>query len=285
MITSLPLLLSIGAMLCWGALYIFTTKLSRKVDPFVTLFLFQFTSILMLLPLRLFVHQQIDIRGIGMFVFLGGFGGLIWLLFLYATKIGSVPIVIPVTNISIPIAALLGVVFLHESFSVFKGISIVLVLLGVILLSFDFKALRALQKKFVFTGVAPAFFAGLGMGTYSLFSAFLTRQYGWYNTSVLIRVGMVALTLSVILIRRIPIKIKDIPWKYVIFAALVDTIGYAFYNIAITYGELSYVSVITSSCTVVTVFLSYIFLKEKLNHIQLLGFCFSIAGIILLQVR
>lgn len=283
--STLPLLLSIGAMLCWGVLYIFTTKLSRKVNPFVTLFLFQFTSILMLLPLFPFIHQPIDAGGVSSFVFLGGIGGLIWILFLYATKIGSVPVVIPVTNISIPLAALLGVIFLHESFSIFKGISIFLVLLGVILISFDFKALRALQKKFVFRGVMPAFFAGLGMGTYSLFSTFLTRSYGWYNSSILIRVGIVALTLAVILVWRIPIKIKEIPWKYVIYAALVDTVGFAFYNVAITMGELSYVSVITSSCSVVTVFLSYIFLKEKLNRIQLLGFLFSIAGIILLQLR
>lgn len=239
----------------------------------------------MLLPMRPFIHQPIDMRGMATFVFLGGFGGLIWLLFLYATKIGSVPVVIPVTNISIPLIALLGVFFLHESFSIFKGISIVLVLLGVILLSFDFKALRALQKKFVFTGVVPAFFAGLGMGTYSLFSTFLTRQYGWYNSSLLIRVGMVALTLCVILIGRTSIKIKEIPWKYVVGAAFVDTIGFAFYNIAITYGELSYVSVITSSCSVVTVLLSYLFLKEKLSRIQLFGFLFSIAGIILLQLK
>ncbi|MBI4973502.1 DMT family transporter [Candidatus Roizmanbacteria bacterium] len=280
---TLPLLLSVGAMLCWGVLYIFTTKLSRKVDPFVTLFLFQFTSILMLLPLSPFIHQPIDAKGVSSIVFLGGVGGLIWILFLYATKIGSVPVVIPVTNISIPLAALLGIIFLHESFSIYKGISIILVLLGVILISFDFKALRVLQKKFVFRGVTPAFFAGLGMGTYSLFSTFLTRQYGWYNSSILIRVGIIALALAVIFVRRIPIK--EIPWRYVIFAALVDTVGFAFYNIAITLGELSYVSVITSSCTVVTVFLSYVFLKEKLNRIQLFGFLFSLAGIILLQLK
>jgi drug/metabolite transporter (DMT)-like permease len=285
MITFLPFLLSIGAMFCWGILYIFTTKLSRRINAFIALFLFQSASIFMLLPLSPFINQPISAEGVGSFVILGGIGGLIWLLFLHATKIGSVPIVIPVTNISIPLAALLGVIFLRESFSLMKGISIVFVLLGVILLSFDFKALRALQKKFVFSGVIPAFVAGIGMGIYSLFSTYLTRRYGWYNSSVLIRVGIVALALAVILIRRIPVKMKSVPWRYVIYAGLADTIGFAFYNIAITMGELSYVSVITSSCTVVTVFLSYLFLKEKLNRIQLIGFCFSIAGILLLQLK
>lgn len=285
MITSLPLLLSIGAMLCWGVLYIFTTKLSRKVGPFITLFIFQLMSIFMLLPILPFIHQPIDGNGIGAYILLGGFSSLVWLLFLYATKVGFVPVVIPVTNISIPLVAILGVIYLHESFSIFKGISVLLVLIGVILLSFNFKAVRALQKKFIFKGVMPAFLAGLGMGIYSLFSTFLTRKYGWYNSSLLIRVGIVIFTLGIIWIKHIPIKIKEIPWKYVIGAALADVVGFAVYNIAITLGELSYVSVITSSCSIVTVFLSYVFLKEKLNRVQLLGFCFSIAGIILLQLR
>lgn len=285
MITSLPLLLSIGAMFCWGILYIFTTKLSRKVNPFVTLFLFQLTSIFLLLPLLPFIHQPVDAKGISTFVLLGGFSGLIWLLFLYATKIGFVPIVIPVTNISIPLIVILGVLFLHESFSFFKGISILLVLIGVIFLSFDFKAIRTLSKKIIFKGVMPAFFAGLGTSFYVLFNTPLVREYGWYNSSLLIRVGVVLLMLGIIFIKRIPIKIKKIPWRFVLLAALLDTVGFAIYNIAITQGELSYVSIITSSSSIVTIFLSYVFLKEKLNRIQLFGFCFSIAGIILLQLK
>src|SRR3989338_5452334 len=217
MITTLPFLLSIGAMLCWGVLYIFTSKLSRKVGPLVSLFLFQLVSIFLLLPLLPFIHQPIDSKGVGTFVLLGGFSGLIWLLFLHAMKVGYVHVVVPVTNVAIPIIALLGVLFLNESFSFFKGV--------------------------------------------------------------------VILTLSVMWIRRIPIKIKEIPWKYVIGAAITDTVGFAIYNIAITQGELSYVSIITSSSSIVTVLLSYLFLKEKLNRIQLFGFCFSLAGIILLQLK
>jgi len=282
---TLPLLLSIGAMLCWGVLYIFTSKLSRKIGPLVTLFLFQLVSIFLLLPLLPFIHQPIDTKGVGAFVLLGGFSGLIWLLFLYAMKIGYVPVVVPVTNVSIPLIALFGVLFFNESFSFFKGISIMLVLIGVVLLSFDFKAIKSLQKKVIFTGVLPAFIAGLGMSFYVLINTPLTRVYGWFNSSLLIRIGVVLLAISVIWIKRIPIKISEIPWRYVIGAALADTIGFAIYNIAITQGELSYVSIITSASSVVTVFLSYMFLKEKLNRIQLFGFCFSIAGIILLQLK
>ena len=285
MITTLPFLLSIGAMLCWGVLYIFTSKLSRKVGPLVSLFLFQLVSIFLLLPLLPFIHQPIDSKGVGTFVLLGVFSGLIWLLFLHAMKVGYVPVVVPVTNVAIPIIALLGVLFLNESFSFFKGVSILLVLIGVIFLSFDFTTVQSLRKKIVFAGVMPAFIAGLGMSFYVLFNTPLTREYGWYNSSLLIRVGVVILTLSVIWIRRIPIKIKEIPWKYVIGAAITDTVGFAIYNIAITQGELSYVSIITSSSSIVTVLLSYLFLKEKLNRIQLFGFCFSLAGIILLQLK
>ena len=282
--TFYPLLLSVGAMLCWGVLYIFTTKLTRSVGSYMTLILFQSVSILLLLILLPFVHQPINIRGIGSFITVGLWSGLMWLLFLHATNIGNVAIVLPVSNLSIPFIAFLGVFFLHESFSPAKAISVCFVFVGVILLGLDFKAIKNLKKQVLFKGVAPAIAAGFGVSIYVFINTYLVRWYGWYNSSFFIRVGIVAVVAIVMLLKHKKISLKKIPWIIVIGAALVDTVGFILYNIALTGSELSYVSVITNSSMLITVILAAWLLKERLNKIQWFGFVCTMAGIVLLQL-
>lgn len=280
----IPLFLSLGAMLCWGVLYFFTTHLTRKSGPYISLFLLQLLGIPFLLVLLPFIHQPISILGVLSFVALGIFDTCVWLLFLYATKVGNLSIMVSISRASILVTVALSVLFLHESFTIWKIISIITTLIGIIFLSINFSSKKKTKETTLFKGVPLILLEAVGAGTYMFLVGPLVRDYGWYNSSLLIRVAITITVLGIIFFQKKQIKINEVPWVYAFGAAIFDVIGFSLYNIAVAKYEVSYVSIIASSSSLVTVVLSYLFLKEKLNRYQLFGFLLTIIGIVLLQI-
>lgn len=281
----IPLLFSLGAMFCWGILYFFTTKLTRTSGPFTSLFFLQLLGIPFLLLLVPFIHQPISMLGIISFVAMGIFDTCVWLLFLYATKIGNLSIMVSISRASILVTVALSVLFLHESLTIWKIISILMTLVGLIFLSIDFSHKGRTNKTTVFKGVPLILLEALGAGIYMFLVGPLVRDYGWYNSSLIIRVAITITALVIISFQGKKIEFGKVPWIYAFGAALFDVVGFSLYNIAVARYEVSYVSIIASSSSLVTVGLSYIFLKEKLNKYQIGGFFLTIIGILFLQIN
>ncbi len=283
--STIPFLLSLSAMVCWGILYFLNAKLSRSIGPLVTLFLFELLGIPLLLIIAPFFLESVTMRGILTLTSLGIFDTFIWLIFLYATTIGFLPLVTVLGDIYIVITTALGVLLLHESFSIYKGLSVFMVLFGAIFLSVNLRLFLKTRKNMLFNGALPALISAIGVGLYLFLVTPAVRSFGWFNSSLIIRIAITLFTLIIILWRKIPIKWSKIPWKIAFGAAFVDVVGFILYNIAVQKYEVSYITIITSASSLVTVFLSYIFLKEKLTKPQLIGVLLVICGIILLQLR
>lgn len=279
------LFLSLGAMAAGGFTWLFATKATRNMGPLKSMFLFQLIGVPLFLFLLPFAPQGIHINSLTISL-IGFFETFVLLLLFYALQIGEASVVVPVVNFYALVAAILGIVFLHESVYLFKIIGMVAILIGVVLIGLRLQDLRKKSAK-LYKGIVPAFFMAIGSGVYFYFVTISARESGWFATALGIRVVISIMCFILLLIRgeKLGSMFKGITWKFLLPAAAFDVVSFSLYNIAVSTSEVSYVSVIYSTQVVITVGLAYIFLKERLNKLQLLGLGIVVAGLIFLQLR
>ncbi len=279
------LLISLIPTVCYGTIGVFAAKLARAMGAFQSGTLIQMVGfVLTLLIWPLFFTRLDNIIWVGI-ISVGVVSALVYYLFCKALEIGSVTLVSPITSSWSLITAVLGILFLQESAGIIKILSIILVIIGVIILSINWKAIK--NKQFLSTGVSYAILVALGWGVVYFYAGPLTRQMGWFNTTLGIRL-FVAITLGLVFIfkkgSKKQMKFKKIPWIYVGIIGILDVIAFTVYNLAVSKYEVSYVSVISSASPLITVVLASLILKETTNRIHKIGIVTTIIGIIGLQL-
>ena len=277
------LILSMIPMICWGIMDFLGSRLAKKANSIIGLFLAQLIGLIMLIPLIPVIREQL-IQPLTIFI-IALFPFFAWISYLKATKNGTVSILGPVSRTGFLVSSFLGLIFLNEQVTILKLISFILVLGGGLFLTLDWKSLKNLKNTRLFTGVPFALLSAILIGINLFLSAPLSRSNGWYYTTLISRLGVTLYSLIFLLLSIKP-KItawKHFPWKIALGIAFVDVIGLSAYNFAVIRYEVSYVSVIASCATLVTIILARIFLKEKLTKIQLIAVVIILFGIILLQ--
>lgn len=281
----IPLLISVFTMVSWGILGILVAKISRAVGALAAGFLIMFSALLLTIfiwPIFFSIPSIINWQA---FIMLGVLGGGVYALFCHLLKTGRVSVIVPITSVWAVVTASLGILFLHEFVNPLKILSIILVISGVVILSVNWSKKRKVLSIFSLQ-TAFALLAALGWGFYFFFLGPISKQTGWFSTTLLIRI-FVTLTLFILLLPQLKKKavlFKKIPWKVLLSAAILDVFGFTGYNLAVSRYEVSYVSVIASASPLITVILAAVFLKEKTNFIQKLGMGLVIVGIIGLQL-
>lgn len=287
----LPLFLSLIPMVCWGTMDFLGAKLSRSAGELIGLVTFQFIGALMMIPLMVFFPLHLT-QTLLYVLLLGIFNTGCWVAFMYAAKVGNISIVGPIGQSGYAIASILGIIFLHETVNLIKILSIIVIFLGITLLSVNWQEIKKLQPEIIYRGAIPAIFAAVDTGITFVLLAPLSRAVGWYYTSLVFRIS-IALSAFLIIIfcyflnRKVNINnlnLKNFPYKLASGMALVDIIGFMVYNFAVSHYEVSYVMIIISASSMVTIFLAYIFLREKLRLLQKIGAIAVILGIIGLQL-
>jgi drug/metabolite transporter (DMT)-like permease len=259
------------------------SRLAKNTNAPLGLFLAQFLGLLMLLPLIPLIKEELTQP---VFIFIVAlFPFLAWISYLRATKTGVVSILGPVSRTGFLVTSSLGILLLNEHVTLTKIISFILVLGGGLFLSLDWNSFKNIRLTKLFTGVPLASLAAIFIGTNLFLMAPLSRTNGWYYATLVSRLGVTFYSLVFLLLSVRPTVTlwKKFPWKIALGIALVDVIGLGTYNFAVTRYEVSYVSVIASCATLVTIFLARLFLREKLTKIQLFGICLMLFGIVLLQ--
>ena len=277
------LILSLIPMICWGTMDFLSSRMAKQTNAIIGLFLAQFLGLLMLFPLIPLIKEQLSqpltILIVALFPFLA------WISYLKATKKGIVSILGPVSRTGFLISSFLGILLLNEDITTVKFISFILILSGGIFLTFEWSNIKHIKSTKLFSGVPLALLSAILIGSNLFLTAPLSRTNGWYYTTLVSRLGVTFYSLVFLLLSTKPIigSWKQFPWKIALGVALTDVIGLGAYNFAVTRYEVSYVSVIASCATLVTIILARLFLKEKLTKIQLFGVVIILFGIILLQ--
>jgi drug/metabolite transporter (DMT)-like permease len=129
--------------------------------------------------------------------------------------------------------------------------------------------------------------SSVALGLQLFFMAPASRVNGWFYTSVFLRIAVAAYAgISVIISKQTKALFhwKTLPWKLILGIGVVDFIGLSVYSITVTKYAVSYVSIIVSCASLVTVLIARVWLRENLRPLQYAGIVLMILGIISLQM-
>jgi drug/metabolite transporter (DMT)-like permease len=204
-----------------------------------------------------------------------------------AFELGQVSIVTPITSSFTIVSALVSYFVFGETFSTLKAVSLVFVISGIILTANNLKDLRAgTELVELLKGVPQAVTAFLIFGFLFPFWDKFIEGPGWAIWVILLRV-VLALSLiayAVFTKKQITgIKGKSI-FRLLFFVALFEAIAFFGNSWALNASEntVSIVVAISSTFSLVTVTLAYLFLKEKLVRNQYAGIALILLGLALM---
>jgi drug/metabolite transporter (DMT)-like permease len=279
------LILALIATLGFGINSVLLAKVTRKIGSIPALFLFQGLGVplfIFLVPIMPTVQSQLNLWPI---IITGILFSFVYLVYLQAVKVGDLAVVGPINQLYVVVVAILGIIFLHETFGIWKIIAMVLILTGIVLLGMRFKKSK-IQSSKLLAGVPYILVSALGTGIYLYILTLSSRGNGWFFTALTIRISMSVTLFSILLLRHfdfLKLKTQSI-WKDILLAAALDVGAFSIYNYTIAHYEVSTITIITSLQAAVIALFSWILLKEKLNKQQIIGLIVAVIGLISLQM-
>lgn len=204
---------------------------------------------------------------------------LLWLCYFKAIQLGNVNYVTPVDKSSIILTLMLSYIFLGESITIIKVVSIVLIMIGTILMinkSDDGNGhgwvLFALLTA-VFTSLT-ALLGKIGIKNINVFLATSIRTIIVFIINLLV----VHLSKNISEVKKISKK----GWLFLILSGVSTTAAWLFYFGALKGGEASVVFPLEKLSVIFAVLFSRIFLGEKLNKKSFIGLILIILGTLIL---
>ena len=194
---------------------------------------------------------------------------LLWIFYFKALDTGDVSKVTPIDKTSIVLTLILSMIFLHEKITIIKIISITLILIGT-LLTVNKKTTNEKDNKWILYSVLTAIFTS----TTTIISKIGLDNIDSVLATFIRTVIVFIILMFIVIFKKKYVYLKDISkksMKYVIYSGITNTLSWLFYFASLKDGETSIVFTIEKLSIVVTILLSVIFLKEKLNRKQIIG--------------
>lgn len=224
---------------------------------------------------------NLDIKTIIFLILSGISTTLLWIFYFKALDTGDVSKVTPIDKTSIVITLILSMIFLHEKITIIKVISITFILIGT-LLTVNKKTTNEKDNKWILYSILTAIFTS----TTTIISKIGLNDIDSVLATFIRTVIVFIILMFIVIIKKKYIYLKDISKKslrYVIYSGITNTLSWLFYFASLKDGETSIVFTIEKLSIVVTILLSVIFLKEKLNRKQIIGIIIIVIAISLLM--
>src|SRR4030042_981807 len=227
------------AMFGWGTGSFVTASLTKKFGVFKVAFLIQILAIfptLLLLPI--FKQELIFNQSWFLLSLIALIGSLAYLAILKGYEEGAVSIVVSLSSVWAIITAILSFLSLKETVTPVKIIGMTIAIIGVILISTDFKKVLKEKKIKIYEGVKWASLAALAWGVEMFLLAFFSRKLGWYTANLGLRFWnvIVFFLLAVFIKQKIPLLFKKI-LRLICLAILIDVFTLTSYNLGLVKGE------------------------------------------------
>lgn len=281
------ILFAIIAFVGWGSGDVFGGLVSRKIKGYSAAFwLYLFSFLIASFFVPMFWSE------------LSGISPQMWLLILALNLIAPIPTVALFEGIRLGNASLAGtiaasfaaltvvlsVIFLNDKLSVIQAIPVVIIFIGLIMSSLNFKSL-SIKSILADKGVIYGLVAMLLWGIFYTFIRIPIREVGWFWPSYL---SSLSIPVILLYMRFKKIKLeKPRGFKMTLFS-LLNTIlltgGTYAYNFAVMKGQTAIVAPIAGSYPVLFVILSRFVFKDRLNKQQLVGILITVLGIVVLSV-
>jgi drug/metabolite transporter (DMT)-like permease len=305
---SLAIVLGLTGALCWGGADFAARFASRRVGAYRTLFFMQFFGFIALSIYLKFRGGFFEGIAPGWHPWaLAALAGVINMIaslsLYYSFQIGVMSIVAPVSS-AYPALTVALAIASGERITVLRGAGLAVTLVGVILAATTFtpsaagpananperesapKESAPKESAHLSKGVGWALLAALGFGVLFWFLGF----YVVPAVGSAISVWVIRLTcFSVLAAAAFPTRQSlALPsgsvWWLLAVVGFLDTAAFVANNAGLSTGQVSVVSVLASLYGAVTVLLSWIFLREKLERTQWLGIILIFLGIVLVSV-
>lgn len=305
--------LTIIVALCWGSADIVATLAARRQGTFATTLLSLIVSSTVLLlfgwlalpPLLVGRGPLPDLPGLGL-GFLAGILAAIGYFSLYrGLELGPMAIVSPITAADGVVGAILAVLFLHNSLSLWQVGTMLVVFVGVVCASLDPAEMRRYVKT---SGATSLFKGGIWWGLLAMLSfgamlfsiGLLSTTWGWYLPILYIRT-VAALTLSSFALWRVlrlhhsrkaasitlakRSQLTFVSLSLAILVGLLETTGLLIYSLDTQIASTSLASALSSSWGVIPLLAGIVLFRERPLVSQVFGIVLVVGGLLLLAVR
>jgi len=231
--------------------------------------------------LLLFVFPNaVTVRGIAIALAVAVFSYLPIMFFYKGLHYGNVGIISPIANSSAIITTLLAVVIFKESLSGAQWISGLLVVVGIILISLNFRDLKNSHLMKLSSGVPFALLACLGWGiTFFLFK-FPVSLVGPVMTSFVVEFVILLICAAQMKRAKEDFSLPAGFGKYLISLVLFGFVGTLAYNYGIKSSAVSVVAMLYMANPLVATTYARIAYKEKLSMQQYIAIGIIIVGVV-----
>lgn len=219
------------------------------------------------------------------FLILSGIStGMSWLCYFKALQLGNVNKVTPIDKSSTILTMILAMIFLGESITLFKVISIILIGIGTYLM-IEKKDDNKQEKnnKWLIYAFGSAIFASL---TSILGKVGIEGVESNLGTAIRTIVVLIMAWLVVFVTKKQG-EIKSVDkksWKFLLLSGLTTGLSWLCYYKALQDGQASIVVPIDKLSILVTIAFSYIILKERLKKKSIMGLILIVIGTLLLLI-
>lgn len=227
--------------------------------------------------------------GLGSVIALGGYFG--FLCFMLALKHGKVGVVVPISSASIVVSSIFGFSLLGDPFEALKVLTVAIVFVGVAFASINFKAFKNSDIFSKESGVPYALLCALLWGIVFPLYKFPSDHLGSLFYALIIEIvvlGSAYLQLLVTPGFEPSHSFKEFtsrPTMRLLGVVAITTIGTAvgsvFLNFAYQTGEVSVVSAIFGSSSIIALVTGAVLYKEVLSRQQYIGAVLVVLGILL----
>lgn len=227
--------------------------------------------------------------GIGGLIAFGGYLG--FLCFMLALKNGKVGVVVPVASGSIVVSSIFGFLLLGDAFEILKAATVVVVFAGLVLATLNFKDIKGSDVFSLKSGVPYALLCALIWGIVFPLFKYPSDNLGALFYALIIEIVVLGgAFLQIYITPRLESNHtlqairSGVSWRLLTFVS-VATIGTALGTISLNFayqtGEVSVVSAIYGSSSIVALITGALIYREVLTKQQYFGAAMVVLGIML----
>jgi drug/metabolite transporter (DMT)-like permease len=276
----LAILGGLGAALAWAATTLVAARATRLIDTRSLLASVMTVGLLVVVPAAVItgVPDALDARSAG-WLAVSGFGNVIGLLCTYsAYRVGKVGVIAPIASTEGAVAAVIAVVA-GEHLAPGAGAALVAITLGVALAARSPAESETrsddLRAAFLATCAALSF----GFGLYATGRVGQDLGIAWAALPPRV-VGVAVIAIPLAAARRWHLPRAAVP--YVVAAGLAEVAGFVSYAFGARHG-LAISAVLASQFAAIAAIGGYLFFRERLARIQVVGVATIVCGVSVLS--
>ena len=242
------------------------------------------TIVIMIFSILVFLFlgdgfKNIDLKNIIFIVLSGITTALLWICYFKALSLADVSMVTPIDKLSIVLTLILSSIFFKEKITIIKVISMICMIGGTFLMVNNDKENK--HNNWIIFAFLTAVFTSLATILGKIGINNINPNLGTMLRAIVILV----IIWGVIIIKKEYIDLRKMTKRnmlFIILSGISTGISWLFYFMALKDGEVSIVFPVEKLSAAVSILISIIFLKEKLDKKGILGFISIILGTLLL---